>query len=308
MIFAEHGNQITVPLWLIGAMAACTLVVWTWAIVRLRSGKRLLPRRRSTLPPWKLADVILAAIVYVFFLTATQSAVIGLVDGSAARQKQIVAADSFATQHPVVIMLQDSDALVWLGCVFAVVIVAPLAEEFLFRLLLQGWLEAALWRWRHLLPTIRRLLPGATGPVLLASLLFGMLHFRVAGDVWPAAHYRATLLATTATNILTVAAIIVILRLAGRATAADLGWNMRRLPGDLRTGAVVFAAVVGPIYGLQILLTALLPKYVAPDPITLFVFSLVLGWLYARTRRLAPPATAHALLNAASLMMLWFSR
>lgn len=198
--------------------------------------------------------------------------------------------------------------MVWLGCMFAVVIVAPLAEEFLFRLLLQGWLESQTQRWRHLLPNINRIMPGARGPIVLTSLLFALLHFRVAGEVWPAAHYRAMLLATTATNILTVATAIVFLRLVSKATPAELGWNIRRLPGDIRLGAIVFAAVVGPIYALQVLLAAMLPKYVAPDPITLFLFSLVLGWLYTTTKRLAPPVTAHALLNATSLMMLWFAR
>ena len=115
MIFAQHTNQTVIPLWVIGLTFACTLGVWLWAAARLLGGKRLLPRRSARLPRWKLADVIFAAIAYVCFLTATQAAVSGILDDSAAQQEQIVNPESLAAQHPVVILLEGAGPIMWLG-------------------------------------------------------------------------------------------------------------------------------------------------------------------------------------------------
>jgi membrane protease YdiL (CAAX protease family) len=53
------------------------------------------------------------------------------------------------TEHPVQLLLtRDSSPQVLALCVVSAVIVAPLSEEFLFRVLLQGWLEALAMR-RH---------------------------------------------------------------------------------------------------------------------------------------------------------------
>ena len=58
------------------------------------------------------------------------------------------------------------------------VVVAPIVEEFFFRVLLQGWLEAGDRRRRRQLPQFRRLLPIGGGPIVLASLAFAALHIR----------------------------------------------------------------------------------------------------------------------------------
>jgi membrane protease YdiL (CAAX protease family) len=42
-----------------------------------------------------------------------------------------------------------------------------------------------------------------------------------------------------------------------------------------------------------------------PDPIPLFFFALVLGYLYQRTRRILPCVVVHFLLNSCSLAALW---
>lgn len=59
------------------------------------------------------------------------------------------------SEHPVQQLLTENSSLEVVAIsVFTAVIVAPLAEEFLFRVLLQGWLEAAVVRRRqsHLVP------------------------------------------------------------------------------------------------------------------------------------------------------------
>ena len=76
-------------------------------------------------------------------------------------------------------LIAEGNVWVFLLCVISAAVVAPISEEFLFRVLLQGWLEALEHRWRRQMPTLRRLIPRGTGPILLTSLLFARLHFRV---------------------------------------------------------------------------------------------------------------------------------
>ena len=87
------------------------------------------------------------------------------------------------------------------------------------------------------------------------------------------------------------------------ATAADLGWVPEKFFADVRLGLLAFAGLAAPIYGLQILLINLLPKYLAPDPAVLFVFALALGTLYCRTHRAVPSIVLHMALNATSLTL-----
>jgi predicted transporter len=89
------------------------------------------------------------------------------------------------------------------------------------------------------------------------------------------------------------------------ATARDLGWDARKWKEDLGIGLTAFFASVLPIYILQIVLNRLLPKEIAPDPITLYFFAVLLGTVYFRTGRLLPSIVMHMLLNAASLGMAW---
>lgn len=66
---------------------------------------------------------------------------------------QIVLTQWYPKEHPVLEMLREkpSDAML-AASVFSVVLVAPLAEEFVFRLALQGWLEK-YWRRRYAAPS-----------------------------------------------------------------------------------------------------------------------------------------------------------
>jgi membrane protease YdiL (CAAX protease family) len=44
---------------------------------------------------------------------------------------------------------------------------------------------------------------------------------------------------------------------------------------------------------------------VAPDPVPLFFFALVLGTIYYRTHRILPTIVTHAAFNATTLLVLW---
>jgi len=83
-------------------------------------------------------------------------------------------------EHPVLEMLQDrSQHKVWAAATVSAIVIAPIAEEFVFRLALQGWLEKAAVRIQELAreqgsspsPKMAR-----WGPIVLSSLCFALMH------------------------------------------------------------------------------------------------------------------------------------
>jgi membrane protease YdiL (CAAX protease family) len=105
--------------------AAAVSVVWIVAQTGARGGDLGLDRRRA------VADVRLGAVAFVMI----GPPVYGL-------QLLLVKSLAFPTKHPLVTALRDHpDAALVAAVVFAAVVVAPVVEEYFFRVLLQGWLE-----------------------------------------------------------------------------------------------------------------------------------------------------------------------
>ncbi|HEY1068024.1 MAG TPA: CPBP family intramembrane glutamic endopeptidase [Pirellulales bacterium] len=85
-----------------------------------------------------------------------------------------------ARQHPLIEMLRESPPVgFWIASGLTAVIVAPIVEEMVFRVLLQGWLtrkenEGSSGGW----------IPGhrGWGPILIASVIFAAIH----ANAWPA--------------------------------------------------------------------------------------------------------------------------
>lgn len=134
---------------------------------------------------------------------------------------QIVLAKFFPAKHPLSEAMLDDPSwqMVVSGAVLAVV-VAPIAEEFFFRVLFQGWLESAERRWGQNWSLLARL-PAGVLPILVSSFVFGLAH----------------------------------------------GGH-------------------------------------GPDPIPIFMFALVLGYLYHRTHRYLPCVVLHACLNGISVVLM----
>jgi len=86
-------------------------------------------------------------------------------------QLTLVTVFESTTPHPLVEQLQkhQSPQMLLLGFLMAVV-AAPLFEEFLFRQLLQGWLE------RHEDERLSSPLPHGWAPILISALIFGLAH------------------------------------------------------------------------------------------------------------------------------------
>jgi len=220
---------VNVAVW---AVLIGTVLFWVHVVRRWHAGQSVLPYEPRRPVPWDGGDL---AIVLLFYIAASIASG-GIVhlrfedkvgEPAAAEATAGDARDAEdgdlellpEDESPHVVLRLVTEGGVWplVVSVISVVIVAPLVEEFLFRLLLLGWLERLERRWRQLSRLIRgrrsrhrrrstiggdagtgetpvargadqqiaayqrsaewKLSHGAV-PVALSSLLFAMLHFR----------------------------------------------------------------------------------------------------------------------------------
>ena len=300
------GSTALLTFWTIGFLAVTScLVTWAWIAQRLWRREPVLPYRPRRPVPWRAIDLLLILGVYVGAL-GWMLHMSGPILGTEVVEPPLIRnALEPETGHPIVRLLSEGKPWMLLVCAFSAALVAPIFEEFLFRVLVQGWLEAAQRRWRRRMPTLRRLFPGAAGPILLTSLLFAGVHFRVDSPPMNPLYLAYVLMGQAVMNLLTLGFALFWLRTMRRATAADFGWRTDKLASDVRTGVIAFLAFAAPIYALQSALIWLLPGYMAVDPATLFLLALVLGTLYYRTHRVTPSIVVHMCLNATSLAAAW---
>ena len=284
-----------------------SLGICTAVVLRVRRGLPVVPYQPRRRVPWKVTDL-------VFVLVAGQ--VLGLcVVGAdnlwfsrlADADAPIESGERSDGAHPLLVLLEADGSFraLLLVCVCAVV-VAPIVEEFFFRLLFQGWLEAKEGHLRRQSKVLRRLTPG-TLPVLTASLLFGAIHYRplpTPDDPKVLVHMLAS---GAVARVLTMAFALWLVRSRAGATAADLGFDREKLLADVRLGLVAFAAVAAIVYAMKIALEVALPQNPINDPIALVFFAAVLGTLYYRTHRIVPSIVLHMALNATSIAMAWAS-
>ncbi|MBX7166384.1 MAG: CPBP family intramembrane metalloprotease [Pirellulales bacterium] len=187
----------------------------------------------------------------------------------------------FPSEHPLAkLWLEQQDPanmMLTIAVLFvAAVIVAPLAEEFLFRCLLQGWLENVALRYQ---------LAATTEPAPAAALP------TVAAPSEPPAG-RASLEHAPASENPSESP-------QSDSLARPGASDQMPLPAPRLIG--VYAAA--PILVSSALFAAAHFSH-GPDPVPLFLLAMVLGYLYQRTHRLWPSVIAHACLNATSLLML----
>jgi membrane protease YdiL (CAAX protease family) len=172
------------------------------------------------------------------------------------------------SQHPLIQMVSKNPNEMILAVAFlAAVMVAPICEEIMFRLLLQGWLEKwedARLGWRATpqpeLPATQVRTSGEAGGWQVGG----------EGDV-------------------------------GGELIASNEFQLEEAPIH-----GLFGLPHGwlPIL-VSSLLFALAHFGVGPDPIPLFLLALVLGYTYQRTHRIVPCMLAHALFNSLTLVALW---
>lgn len=158
--------------------------------------------------------------------------------------------------HPLIKMVESGplDFTLLLLTGVTAVLVAPVCEEIMFRLLLQGWLE----KWED-----RR------------------LHWRSRDQ---AAHQN----------------------IESAASGANIDLTADQPPDDSppRIGAFGIAHGWVPIL-VSATLFGIAHYGYGPEPVPLFLFGLVLGYLYQRTHRILPGIVAHALFNLFTMIVLW---
>jgi membrane protease YdiL (CAAX protease family) len=296
------------------------IVVWGYILRCLllrRSIVAFEPRRQV---PWNGLDVLLVAIVYVLIGSTlafaaqellgwrlTPPDAVATSDQPAAMPEAEVAGDDteaddgpdLERSHALVVLLAgESSSAVFLLCMVTAVIVAPVTEEFLFRLLMQGFFEKVDFGCRRVLRYSGKLV--GLGPIVFTSLLFASMHARPVGAPDPAEYLiRGMALHALASTSAVVLGVVYLMRVR-RATWQDLGVRLDMLPKDLGLAITTFLAVVVPVAIMQQVLAWAFPNMV-PDPIPLFFLAVALGYLYFRTHRVMPAILLHMIFNGMSL-------
>jgi membrane protease YdiL (CAAX protease family) len=248
--------------------------------------------------PWKGLDVLLLLALWLAPLCIS---VAGTSIASLTQSREPAAAvEANDHGHPVKQLVEQGkkSSIVFLVAFLSAVVVAPLVEEFLFRLLLQGWLEAKFAQFR---------VPCASGVAIVAvSIFFAVIH----GGSHHAGNVETLLYALVASMIFSLLILTTgIIYLARKR-------NVKLIPcffGTERffhpqffanTGYCLLALVF--IFGLTAVLITVYPN-TNISPIPIFFFSLLLGTLYSRTRNLSYCILLHALLNGTSLTIAWLA-
>ena len=296
---AEEWNQAAI----LTAFQALSAAIWIGIYLRWRRGKSAIPLARRRPVPWQAQDVLflfLLAILLPFLAVGIVKAWIGPDAG------QEVADRKPELAHPAEQLLSAGTPGEKAVAVVMAVLVAPLIEEFFFRILLQGWLEAVWSRRRRENPRLRAA-PLSWLPIVLPAAVFAILHLR-SGKEPPSSHeLTVRFLAQIVADLFVLGLAIVVLRFAAGATATDLGWRPEKLRSDAKLGLLALLAVTAPLLTLQVNLIELVNRrglHYAPDPLPLFLLALVLGMLYHRTHRLAPSLVLHMAFNATSIIII----
>jgi membrane protease YdiL (CAAX protease family) len=196
---------------------------------------------------------------------------------------QMVLTQFFPSHHPLVELLQETQdtATVVLSVLIASV-AAPIVEEVLFRLVLQGGLETAE----------ARALAAVDPPQPIAA---PAMESETPGSADNA--YAAPRTLDDPANS------------SGNSAAIQRGSSPAGTPE-----IVIYELPKARVWGLPagiwpILISsaifALMHWQHGPDPIPLFVLAVVLGYLYRQTHRIGPSIVVHMLLNSCSLAAFW---
>jgi membrane protease YdiL (CAAX protease family) len=306
-----------VALLVLGATAA----FWFTVVHRWRAGRPVLPYEPRPSTPWDALDLL---VVLMFFVGT--ASVAGLVvhqglrfEPPDRREDAAVESESASTTndmadkeaesdqgetveeavldqdtaHPILHLVLGGGWTALIVGALSVILVAPLAEEFLFRLLLQGWLQ-------RVLPVPRGLVP-----IGVSSLVFASLHIRTGSPPADSDYLLATFamaISNGAIYLSTMLLSVIWIQARHRLTLAQWGIVPDRIGDDIRLGLLALIGTFVPVMALQFLLQlAPLPKGIATDPIPLFVLAAALGLLYYRTGRILPSIVLHLCFNLANL-------
>jgi len=286
--------------------AWASMSVWLLAFVRWRQGMAVLPFEIRRRVPWRGSDVVVVLALFLGLRFLAMSMTPLLLTAEQMQPPQVQDPEE-AALHPVMLLLKQQGAVALVVAVLAAVVVAPVVEEFVFRVVFQGWLEAAEQRWRRRVRWFRSFIPRGLVAILIPSTIFAALHVRREQPAVSSAVLIYALVSQGFASVLATAIAVARLRLRRAATWEDLGVVPGKLVPDIGLGLLAAVAVCPMMYLIMSKVKDLLPPDVAPDPIPLFFFALALGILYLRTHRISAPITLHVALNGTSLALAWLA-
>jgi membrane protease YdiL (CAAX protease family) len=261
---------------------------------------------------WNLFDVCFLLMFHSWLNTVCVSFVLSasgvvmppsVAETSVIAEKQEATAEKTPAKHPLTQLIQQSrtNPSILLLAFLSGVIAGPLAEEFLFRLVLQRYLE------KFCLLSLR--IPSRSAgiiSIIFTSLLFAFLHGlprkTMLTDV-----LLATMSGLTIGSILFVVMGTVYLVFFRQADVKDLGWDNnyfgKYLFADIKTAIKYAVFVIPAVMLIHIASRLLLPNEIT-DPVPIFFFSLVLGFLFYKTRRILPSILLHLFFNGFNFAVL----
>lgn len=340
-------EKVNIVLIIAGIAIWASVGIWAWVFLRRHDGPPVLPVKWRRPVPWRGFDLILFVVVYFLFsffaiwvgnhFYETKS----VASGTSVNQAEVASTpveteketskkpsleDSPSVKekgHAVILVLRDADQWTIVLCFFVAVIFAPITEEIIFRMFIQGYLEKLDTRLRlqarrtqafyHQRAGIEprgsffTFLPWGVMPILLTSGVFAMLHFRMASEPPPADDIRWMMILTTISGTILVVLLLLWLRFVRGARLSDFGIVGHEIPRDIFRGLVAFLAIAAPVYAVQITASVLVPENFAPDPISIFVLSIAFGTIWCRTHRLISSIVMHMAFNCLSLGMVVYA-
>lgn len=319
MLAEINSSSLVGVVALVALLFSAAIVVWMTIFSRWAHGRSLARYERRRPAPWGAIDIAVIFGAYLLLTAMIPSLALELLPPEQRRpldkrpptkrapnmvqlgapevtEQETVDETDGQALHPIVHLIKSRSLPTMMLAVTLALLIAPLSEELIFRVVMQGGLEAMARRRRAPGRWLRR-----WPPILAPALVFGLLHWNSDSQEYPEQFY-VTLLSGVAVGA-TAALVFALgwLKLVRRATWSDLGFSTVRWNSDVVFGLASFAALAIPIYSLQLGLTALMPKGVAPDPLGIFLFALVWGYLYRQTHRIGPSLVSHMALNATSL-------
>lgn len=271
--------------------------------------------------PWQGGDVILIFVVaylLIFFCTSASVQLFVLQTDEQKKKPNISSFDKKidrgtakgsedskkTTMHPLTQLIRQGHEkpIILLVAFLSGVVLAPLAEEFLFRLVLQGWLTKTVDNYYDI--PQRSVLSGIL-PIIIVSLFFASMHSGERTEQSVEILF-AGLLGLVIACFLIFTLGISYLVLVRQATPKDIGFDSGKIFLDLTLAGLAFIITTPLVLTLNYCLQKLFPESVV-DPIPLFFLALVLGALFYKTRRIQSSIILHALFNGLSFFVLVFA-
>ncbi len=270
--------------------------------------RRWIPFQPREAVPWNGWDLLLIFVAW-FLLTGICTAVcMEMQLSSSIRETPLTQEQTqeLLKEHTITrLVVSGRDApSVFLLVVLSGVIIVPIGEEFLFRLLLQGFAEKREAGLRRLFttPFSRSFLRGSLS-VLFSSVIFAGVHLRSTTEPGSFQKYYDALLGMMIGHLFLLVFAPLYLIVVRGASLADLGIRWRKIPGDCLLGVLASVVILPPVYLMNYGVTNLIGDVgIALDPIPLFLFAVGLAVLYYRTHRIVPGIVVHSLFNGIAVV------